>query len=185
MCRRNSSISSSPVNVFRAIALALAVLSVIACGYRMIPAGENLPEGVRTIYVEAFSNRTAEAKIENTFRSAFIEEFVRGGRLKLADGPAEAHAVLSGEITRFLQSPLSYGSDDLAAEERISVTLALTLRAQDSGSVLWMDKNFSDYDEYILLSRDVRAIQTAREKAVAVLARRMAEKAYGLMMSGF
>ena len=50
-----------------------------ACGYRFAGSG-NLPEGIQTIAIDIFKNRTTETGLENTITNDLIYEFTRKGR---------------------------------------------------------------------------------------------------------
>jgi len=184
MCRRSWSISSwSAPRLAVALVLALLLASIGACGYHMSPTGEAIDSAVRTVFVENFKNLTSEAKAEDIFRSAFIHEVVRGGRFRIAANHADAQGVISGEIRNIVREPVSYDSDDLAQEERITVTLSL--RFHTPAAELWSDRSFSDSEVYTVSLGDVQQSQATRQRVLAVLARTMAERAYSLMVSGF
>jgi len=187
MSRKNWSISwSLNRRIIIAVVVATASLcGIISCGYRITPSAENIGADVRKVFVDSFGNKTSEAKIENVFRSAFIEQFVRGGRFNLVANKGEADAVLSGEVRSMTTAPLSYRKDNLAVEERMTIIIDLSFRTTDKGKIIWMDKEFSGNEFYVLSSRDLSVVDASRRKALVKLARDTAERAYGLMMSGF
>lgn len=186
MSRKNWSISWLPNRrIIVAIIASPVFCFILSCGYRIMPAAENVGPDVRKVFVESFGNKTNEAKIENIFRSAFIEQFVKGGRFDLVAGRDGANAVLSGQIKSLKTDPLSYRKDNLAMEERMTVVLELTFREKDTGKIIWTDDEFSGSEFYALSSRDLSLIDASRRRALLKLARDAAEKAYGLMMSGF
>ncbi len=76
-----------------AICVALAVLAG-GCGYR---AGELMPEGVRTVYVQAFDNRTFRRGLEVDLTRAVVSEIELRTPLVLASRD-EADSILSGEV---------------------------------------------------------------------------------------
>jgi hypothetical protein len=67
----------------------------------------------------------------------------------------------------------------------MTIILALTFRTREPETIIWADRDFSDDEYYALSGNDLSVISDAREKALAKLARDMAERAYSLMTSGF
>jgi hypothetical protein len=76
------------------VVLLYCLLLIVACGYRFIPDGEAIDKNIQKVFVDVFVNKTSEANIENTFRTAFIDQVIQGRRFKLADSPGEADAIL-------------------------------------------------------------------------------------------
>jgi hypothetical protein len=66
----------------------MLVLSGLGCGYRFVPRGSELPEGVKALCAPVFSNETPEPTLEVLFTDAFRRELVRSGTL--ASGTCEA-----------------------------------------------------------------------------------------------
>ena len=166
------------------IAIAVTQITFInGCGYRFTPGGEYIDKSIQTVFVDNFSNKTSEANVENTFRSAFIDQFIKGRRFKLVDGRETADAVFRGNIINLMATPLSYNKNNLTAEERVTATIELILEEQGTKKVLWTDKNFSSYEEYPFT--DVSTKEQNRKQALIKLANDSAEREYRLIMSGF
>jgi len=161
----------------------LPVLLIPGCGYRFSPGGEYIDKNIRTVFIDNFSNRTSEANIENAFRTAFIDQFVIGGRFTLVDTREKANSVFKASINSLTTSPLSYQKSVIAAEERVTITMELTFEDQGTQKVIWTNKNFSGYQDYAFT--DVSTKETNRRNALVKLSNDTAERAYRLMMSGF
>jgi hypothetical protein len=99
------------------VALLYCFLLVVACGYGFIPDGEAIDKNIQKIFVDVFINKTSEANIENTFRTAFIDQVIQGRRFKIAGSPGEADAILKGSIESLSAAALSYQATNLAAED--------------------------------------------------------------------
>jgi hypothetical protein len=160
------------------------LLMVGACGYRFIPEGESINKNIQKIYVDIFTNKTSEANIENTFRTAFIDQIIQGRRFKLASSSGEADAILKGSIESLNAAPLSYQATNLAAEDRMSTVLSLKLEAQDPRKIIWVNNSFSGFQDYTM-SNDLTIAQANKKNALIKLANDTAERAYRLMMSDF
>jgi hypothetical protein len=164
------------------ILLLLAALLANGCGYRT--AGEEtVAPGLRTVYVEVFTNRTGEPYAENIFRNAFISRFSQEGRFRLARHRGEADVICRGSVRNLQAAALSYKANNHSAEDRITVTLDITLEERASGRILWADRSFGGSGDYPVTT--VGVTETSRRNALDKLAADTAEKAYRLMMSGF
>jgi hypothetical protein len=161
----------------------IQILFISGCGYRFNPDGEYIDKSIQTVFVDNFSNRTSEANIENAIRSAFIDQFIKGRRLKLVDSREASDAVFRGSIDSLITAPLAYQKDNLAAEERMTMTMELVLEEKDNRKVIWTDKSFSGTQDYPFT--DVSMREKNRKDALIKLSNDSAEKAYRLMMSGF
>lgn len=166
------------------VALLYCFLLVVACGYSFIPDGETIDKNIQKIFVDVFANKTSEANIENTFRTAFIDQVIQGRRFKLAGSPGEADAILRGSIESLNAASLSLQATNLAAEDRITVVLSLTLEAQNPKKVLWANSSFSGLQDYIM-GNNLSIAQANKKNALIKLCKDTAERAYRLMMSGF
>ena len=163
----------------------LLFLICAGCGYRFSPGGENLPPEIRTVFVEIFANKTSEANFENQVRAAFVDQIIRGTRFKLADSKETADAVLRGSIEGLSSSPLSYRATNLAAEERLTALLNITLEDRNSGKAVWTGSGLAGTADYTVDPANPTVTQTNRRNNLNKLANDTAEKAYRLMMSGF
>ena len=160
------------------------LMTVMSCGYAFAPQGENIDPAIRTIYVEPFGNKTAQAELENYMRTAFIDQILQNTRFKTVSGVEQADAVISGSVLNFNTSTLSYRKTILAAEERATVTLEVTFRETKSGKTLWSSRAVSGSVDY-KLEDDINLLPAARKNSFAKLARDTAERALNLMMSNF
>jgi len=166
------------------VVLLFCFLLVVACGYGFLPDGEAIDKKIQKVFVDVFINKTSEANIENTFRTAFIDQVIQGRRFKLAGSPGEADAILKGSIESLSAAALSYQATSLAAEDRITVVLSLTLEAQNPKNVIWANSSFSGLQDY-LMGNNLSIAQANKKNALIKLCNDTAERAYRLMMSGF
>jgi outer membrane lipopolysaccharide assembly protein LptE/RlpB len=172
------------LSYLKMVVLVCCVLMVSACGYHFIAEGETIDKKIQKVFVDVFTNKTSEANIENTFRTAFIDQIIQGRRFKLASSPGEADAILKGSIESLNAAPLSYQATNLAAEDRMTMVLSLTLEAQDPKKIIWANSRFSGFQDYAM-GNNLTGAQTNRKKALTKLANDTAERAYRLMMSDF
>jgi hypothetical protein len=172
------------ITISRVAIVLSCILIAAACGYSFKPGGEYIEKGIQTVFVGVFANKTSEANIENTFRAAFIDQFIRGKRFRIVDSADRADAVFKGSIDNLTTGTLSYRTTNLAAEERYTVTLTLSFEERLSNKVIWSYPNLSSVQDY-KVSSSTTETQTVRNTALTKLANDTAERAYRLMMSGF
>jgi len=156
------------------------------CGYHLAGGEDNIDPGIQKVFVDTFANRTGEAGLENLFRNAFIDQVLRGGRFQLAGRREEADALIRGNIQSLTTSHLAYRRDtDLAAEERLTVVLDITFEERASKKVIWQNRNFSYYNDYMVASGQTDMVEADRKSALVKLSNDVAERAYSLILSGF
>ena len=166
------------------VLMVLTALLLAGCGYQMSGGGEEpVAPGLRTVFVDIFTNRTGEAYAENIFRNAFISRFVQEGRFKLARSRGEADAIFRGTILNLQASPLAYKATNISAEDRITVTLELFFEERENGRAIWGDRGYIGTGDYPVTT--VGGTESSRKNALTKLASDTAERAYRLMMSGF
>ena len=163
----------------------LLVFVIANCGYHFSPGGENIDKNIQTVYVNSFSNRTSEANLENTLRSAFVDQFRKSSRFRLADRREDADAVLKGTINSLSVSHLSYSAADVAKEGRATLTMELIFEERNAGKIIWSNAAFSWYGDFSVNQADTLRTDINRKSALDKLAGDLADRAFRLIMSGF
>jgi len=165
-------------------ASAALILLITGCGYSFTPTGEHIATRIKTVFVDTFSNRTSEAYVENYLRQAFIDEFIKGRRFKLVGKPEMADAVLKGSIKSLTISHLSYDINNIAVEERVTMTMEIIFEEQDTHEIIWSNKDISGMEDY-QITTDQLTTENSRKNAIIKLSNDAAEKVYRLIMSDF
>lgn len=165
------------------VLLVLAALLLTGCGYHFAGGEESVSPAFRTVFVDVFTNKTSEAYAENIFRTAFISRFSQEGRFRASRSRGEADVICRGTIRNLQSSPLAYKVTDFAAEDRITVTLAISFEERESGRTIWADGAMTGTVEFPVTT--VNLTESSRKNALTKLANDTAERAYRLMMSGF
>lgn len=162
----------------------IIALTGFSCGYHFSSGGEHIDSSIQTVFVEKFQNRTSESNLENYVQNAFVNEFRRGSRFDLADSKERADAIITGSIKRASLSHLSYTSSDVAKENRVNLTMAVTFKTNKSNNIIWNNDNLTG-NEAFLVDFDPSRTDANKEKALRKLVVDMAERAYRSIMSGF
>jgi len=159
------------------------LLILTGCGYQFSPGGEHIDPGIKKVFIEPFGNRTSQANLEDTFRLAVADQFIKGKRFVIVDGGNEADALIRGSIKALSTTPLSYRTTNLAAEERMTLTVEMAFEERRSGKVIWQDDNFTGTQDYPVAS--LGDTEASRKNALSKLANDTAERAYPMLLSGF
>jgi hypothetical protein len=167
----------------RRIGIALLILLLSGCGYSFSGISKSAYPNIRSIFIDTFTNKTSEANLDVTLRTAFSNEMVQNGHFKLAANRDEADAIFRGTIIGLQVAPLAYKAASLSAEDRITVTMELLFEEKASGRILWTNSAFIGTADYRVVS--VGVTEANRRAALAKLASDAAENAYRLMMSDF
>ena len=163
----------------------IAVILLAGCGYHFHEVSPSLA-GIQKVYVGQFPNRTIEPYLENYFRNAMIDQFIRGNQFQVVNSAEEADAVVEGAILRVSTSHVAYETADLGAEERAYLSVQIKFEDRKNGRTIWESRNFSDSADYLILrAAYVGDIREEKRKALIKLSNDMAERAYRFMISDF
>ena len=90
--------------------LLIASASITGCGYHVAGRAGNLPAQWTTIAVPAFKNDTTRYRIEQRFTAAVIRQFVQRTKYRIVQDPANADAVLHGEVVSIETDPMLFNA---------------------------------------------------------------------------
>ena len=142
------SLQNSGPSVSLALAIAFAVTVLAGCGYALAGRGSFLPDGIETIGIPQFENRTSVSRIELIITDRIRAEFI--GRRKYTPDASGANAVLRGEIVGITSQVAGTNQQQLASRYLVTVVLRLTLTQEPGGKVLWSNDALTLRDEYDL-----------------------------------
>ena len=167
--------------------LLLASFFFAGCGYQIAGRGAHIPEGVRTIAIPVFENKTLEPIVEEEFTPVVIREFLRDSRIEVVSR-SQAGLVLRGSVTSYKESPLSFDRDQNVLEYRITVITHLILvrpngSSNGSGEILW-ERDVTESAEY-RASSDVMSTRVAKLLALQEIARNLAQDAADRVLQGW
>jgi hypothetical protein len=158
------------------VAVVLASVPLVACGYRMVRYGGGLGE-VRSVAIRTFANDSYEPGVEYTVADALRREFLRRRGIRLIEDPGAADLVLSGRVEDVSVSGRSFSSVLLALEYQLTVDLELHATLRDGSDVPFDARALRDSERF-LASADVEAQRKNREEAVRRVASVLAGRIY-------
>jgi hypothetical protein len=128
--------------------LSAVAVACAGCGYGLGGTGVNVPEGARTIRIEAFTNHTRENGLEVRLRRAVEDEFRRRSALRVVS-EGDADLVLSGDIRRYVTVPISFSSGtDEAVQYQGTMLVSARLVERPSGRVAFETKALQESQDF-------------------------------------
>ncbi len=115
-------------------AVALAALAS-GCGYS---TSSSLDERYQTIFVSGFQNQSREYDLQAPLTNAVIRKFLNDGRLRVV-GANEADLVVTGTITGYELTGLTFDQNDEVTQFEGFVTASVIVTDSRTGAVLWQD----------------------------------------------
>lgn len=159
---------------------ATALLAAGCAGYRLGPVNGETP-GERSVEILPFNNQTLQPRLGDAVTEALREEFQTDGTYHLATGAAGGDVVVSGVITGYTRSGLSYLSSDVLTANNYQVTMIAHVVVRDSSTgKLLLDKNVKGYT-LVHVGTD---LQSAERQAMPLLADDFARKVTQMVTEG-
>ena len=158
----------------------VVALGVCGCaGYRLGPSnGETM--GKTSIQVAPFIDRTLEPHSGGAVTAALRKSLQRDGTYQLATHE-DSDIVVTGEITRYDRSELSYQPNDILTvlDYRVTMTAHVTARERRSGKTI-LDKDVTGYT----LVRVGSDLTSAERQALPLIAEDLAKNITALLVEG-
>jgi outer membrane lipopolysaccharide assembly protein LptE/RlpB len=151
----------------------LIFLGVLGCGYHLTGTTTHVPEGVGSVAIPTFTNRTFEPGIEIMFTQAFLKEFLGDKRVKVVDR-SEADTILEGTIKSFRIYSVSYDRSGYASEYRTDVVVDVVLKRR-TGEIVWKEDNLTEMRWYRTTANPVTT-QTSMNIAITDLGKVVADR---------
>lgn len=119
---------------------------MLLCGCAGYQLGGSRPAGVETVAMAPVINATGEPAIELQVIHAMRERIQFDGRMKLANEPENADAVIEIRLTDYTLTPIAYDSELRTTPNlyRLRITGEAELRDTETGSVLSTSKTYGE-----------------------------------------
>jgi hypothetical protein len=158
----------------------LLVAALAGCaGYRLGPSN-GLPAGSLSVQVLPFVNHTREPRISEYLSASMRRQFQQDGtyRLQTAGLP---DLLVTGEITRFERTELSYTTNDVLTPQEYTLTLTANVVARDAASGKTNVNRTVQGRTYIRAGND---LASSERQAMPNLADDLARNAVSIMVDG-
>jgi outer membrane lipopolysaccharide assembly protein LptE/RlpB len=161
--------------------LLLIPLALFGCGYTPVVLSPGI--GVNSLFIEPMVNRTAEPFLDTLVTNSLVERLGRDSRLTLVKKKTDAEAILSGTVSSYSRTAVSYNSTDTILEYRSTMRVNASLRRVSDDKILWKD-SISWTDESINSSD--RSVQEDNETIIIQeISERLAEQVYYRLHENF
>ncbi len=90
--------------------LLIASAGITGCGYHVAGRAGNLPAEWTSIAIPAFKNDTTRYRVEQRFTAAVVRQFVQRTKYRIVQDPANADAVLHGEVVSIETDPIIFNA---------------------------------------------------------------------------
>ncbi|MCX8156346.1 MAG: LPS assembly lipoprotein LptE [Verrucomicrobiae bacterium] len=158
----------------------ILVVGLTGCaGYRLGPSN-GLAAGERSIFVKPFQNQTMEPRLGEPVTHALRKSLQQDGTFHLnTDGDADI--VVTGTVTRFSRSPVSFQPQDLVSVQDYALSITARVKAVERAS------------GKVILDREVTGTTTVRvgadlnsteRQATPLLAQDLARRITALLTDG-
>lgn len=163
-----------------ALGLAASVFACAGCAGYKLGTTTSFPAGQHSIQIGLIKNQTNEPRLIEALNNALRKRFQQDGSYKL-DTRGESDVILTGVITRFDRSGVSYQpADTLTVRDYgLSISARITVKERSTGKILF-DRDVGGRTT-IRVGND---LPSAERQAVPLLAEDLARNATSLIVDG-
>ena len=158
-------------------------LPLLSCGYHLQGRGGALPPAIKTMAVLPFDRQIPVLELDQRVTEAVTRELVQRARIKVQSTSAGADAVLTGTLTAYAASPVSYDpATGLANRYRVQMVARVTV-TDSAGKALFKSDGFM-FEELYERSALPSAYISDQVIAYDVIARDFARSLVSAIMEG-
>jgi len=163
----------------------LAAAALLAgCGYHLTGHTTSLPPSIKKIGVPIFVNKTDRPELEQKITGYLISHFLTRGRYEIVASDEGVDAVLRGELSTFVQSPVTINEQGRATRYEILINARATLVGTSDDKVLWQDDHFLFRRQYDV-SEQVGGVISQESVALEEVCNDFAESVVTSILEGF
>ncbi|MBE0637115.1 MAG: LptE family protein [Bacteroidales bacterium] len=128
--------------------LVFILLSAPACKMNYSFTGASIPPGVKTIQIENFPNNALliNPTLSQDLTDALRNKFLSQTNLSLVNQGGDL--VITGEITDFNTRPTAIQANDIAALNRLTITIKVSFVNNIDKTQSFQNQSFSRFEEY-------------------------------------
>ncbi len=170
---------------FLPVILLLALLSLLGCGYALVGKGSNIPDDVKSVYLQPLQNRTPRQQVEQELTTAIAQELVTRQRFAVVGSESEATAEITGAVIGFGVTPVTFDNTGKATQYEIAITAQIAFkRTGTEGKLLWKSDNYTFRESYPVEATDTAYFDRENE-AITKASKRFAETLVTSLLEGF
>ncbi|MGE0639158.1 MAG: LPS assembly lipoprotein LptE [Thermoanaerobaculia bacterium] len=170
-------------NRLRVAAVAAAVL-MVGCGYALVGRGSTLPPEVKSVYLKPLENLTQRASVDQILTQALSSELVNRKSFSVVPDAASADAEISGAVTSFTLSPVSFDSEGRATQYEILIVARVKLTQKVPERELYANEGYQFRASYEVQASEL-GFQDRETPAIEATAKDFAETLVTDLLEGF
>ena len=120
----------------------LTLSLLVGCGYGLIGRTSNLPDDIKSIFVQTLENQTTRQQINLYLTDAIVTEFVQRRQFLVATSAGSADAVLTGSLTAYIVRPVEFGPDGRATRYEFTIRTNMQFKRQGGDEILWAQSDY-------------------------------------------
>lgn len=136
------------INIFKTVAVCAVSLCILtACKVTYSLSGASIPADARTVSIPYFPNNATlvSPTLSSTLTDELQTRFMNQTKLQLV--PENGDLAFQGEITNYTVMPVAVTSDDMAAMNRLTITVKVKF-TNNIDPTFNYDQSFSAFQEY-------------------------------------
>ena len=139
---------SKPNLRFALLAFLFSIFTFTGCAYYSF-TGASIPDNLNTIAIPLVVDNSLNTipELSDQLTEALVNLFVNQTRLSLVENEDEADALLTVEIQRYNNAPASISGDEVAATNRVTITVKVLYEDQTEEKEL-LNRTFSNFEDY-------------------------------------
>lgn len=157
----------------------LAIAAGGCAGYKLGPTN-GIAAGSRTVKFKPFINKTQEPRVTEYLSTSLRKQLQQDGTFRL-ETSGSPDILVSGEITRFDRSGLSYQTNDVLAPQEYTLTMQARVVAVDVSTGKTFINRTVQGTTYIRIGNDE---YSAERQAIPLLTDNVARNAISLLADG-
>jgi outer membrane lipopolysaccharide assembly protein LptE/RlpB len=176
-----------PNSLVTALLLAVVVAplaGLTGCGYALVGRASNIPADIKSVYIRPFENRTQRSQVDQEVTRAIAEEMVNRQRFSVVGSLEQADSELSGAVTGFGVTPVTFDQTGRATEYEISVTAQVAFKRKASNEAIWSNDRYVFRESYPIEANSA-AYFDREDTAIREAAERFAEAMVADLLEGF
>lgn len=165
-------------------ALLMCAVTLVGCGYALVGRGSNIPAEVRRVLLVPLENGTPRSQVDQILTRALTSELVNRHRFEVLSAPEGADAVLTGKVSSFTLSPVTFDSEGRATEYEIAIVVSVEFKQVAPETALYKNENYLFRSSYEVKASEL-GFQDRETPAIEATAKDFAESLVTDLLEGF
>ena len=169
----------------KVLALGIAAVVTVACGYHVSGHADLMPAEIKVIAVPSFGNATTRYTLTQRLPQAITRELINRTRYTVVADPEEADAVLEGTVVNYFSYPTVFDpGSGRASGVQLILVLDIRLRDRLKGTILFERPAMQVQNRYEI-SADQQAYFEESDAALERTSRDVARSVVSAILENF